>query len=150
MKLKNEGFQGQALIRLPEHVKKTLSNDPLTSQLFLTDIGFYPSVNNHMVTRDIPLDQQIIIYCTDGEGWCTLNGTKQIIKKNQFFILPADSRHGYGNTLGQHWKIYWIHFKGTHSTEYARRLCDGKFGQGIPLIPRKELLPSCRIKSKRP
>lgn len=139
MKIQKEGFGGQKLIRLPKHIRETLAEDPITGQLFLTDIGLYPPVNNHRVVRNEPLQQQILIYCTDGEGWCKFDGKIHTVKKNSYFIVPAGSPHAYGNTEGKHWAIYWIHFNGIQSSRYSEQLCDRRFGEGIPLIPRREL-----------
>lgn len=140
MKTQREGFQGQKLIRIPIDIRKTFFEDPVASQLFISDIGFYPPVNNHQVIRKIPLEQQILIYCIDGEGWCKLHGKKNIIKKNNFFVIPDNTPHAYGNTPDKSWTVYWIHFNGHQAASFGRNLCDGKFGQGIPLIPRMELL----------
>lgn len=139
MKTQKEGFAGQKMIRFSKHIRETLAEDPITGQLFLTDIGFYPLVDNHRVVRKEPLQEQILIYCTDGEGWCKFGGKIHTIKKNHYFIIPAGSPHAYGNTAGKQWAIYWIHFNGIQSSRYSERLCDRRFGEAIPLIPRREL-----------
>lgn len=140
MKTQREGFQGQKLIRLPESIQKDISKDPASSQLYLTDIGHYPPVHNHQVIRKQPTDQQILIYCIDGEGWCRLDGAKQTIRKNSYFIIPAGQAHAYGNASGKSWSIYWIHFGGLQSKRLTTQLCGDQYGKGIPLINRKERL----------
>jgi len=140
MKTQREGFQGQSLIRLPSGIREKISKDPMSSQLYLTDIGHFPPVDAHQVVRKHPLDQQILIYCMDGEGWCRLEEKKRTIKKNAYFVIPAGQAHAYGNTPGKSWTIYWIHFKGNQSNSMAEQLCDGRYGQAIPLIARQERL----------
>ena len=140
MKTQREGFKGQRLIRLPGGIQEGLSKDPISSQLYLTDVDHFPPVDIHRVVRKHPLDQQILIYCTDGEGWCRLEGKKRIIKKDSYFIIPAGQAHAYGNAPGKSWTIYWIHFRGNQSKRMAEQLCDGRYGQGIPLIARQECL----------
>lgn len=106
----------------------------------MTDIGFYPHVDKHRVDRAAPLDQQVVIYCVDGEGWCLFEGNRQWVKRHSFVVLPAGRAHAYGNREGRSWEIYWTHFKGEQAALFAERLCGGKYGVGIPLAPRRELL----------
>lgn len=140
MKTQREGFLQQRLIRLPGGIQEGFSKDPMSSQLYLTDIGHFPPVDIHRVVRKHPLDQQILICCIEGEGWCWLEGKKRTIKKDSYFVIPAGQAHAYGNTPGKSWTIYWIHFKGNQSKSMAEQLCDGRYGQSIPLIARRERL----------
>ncbi len=43
MRLKiNEGFPGERSIVLPKMIKEIEQKDPVLSQLYITDIGYYP------------------------------------------------------------------------------------------------------------
>lgn len=137
---KREGFSGQKLIRIPGDLERSFAEGNLSKQLYLTDIGFFPPVANHRVERENPLDQQVVIYCVDGEGWCQFGGRQQWVKRQSFVVLPAGEAHAYGNRDGKSWEVYWAHFKGEQSALFAERLCDGKYGVGIPLAPRREFL----------
>lgn len=137
---KREGFRGQKLIRIPADIERSFSEGVLSKQLYLTDIGFYPPVDNHQVVREVPIPQSVVIYCVNGEGWCMYNGTRHWIKRQSFVVLPGGHAHAYGNREGQSWEIYWVHFKGEQAATMEERLCGGKFGVGIPLAPRRELL----------
>ena len=140
MKIQHEGFLGRKNIHVPESIQGDLSRDPASSQLYLTDIGYYPSIRNHNLIRTDPLDQHILICCIDGEGWCRLEGRRQGIKKNQYFVIPAGKEHAYGNAAGKSWSIYWVHFRGNQGKQLAAQLCDTPCGKGIPLVGRKESL----------
>jgi len=50
MKLK-EGFKGQRAIVLPETIVNTMEHNPLTSPLYITDIGYYPNAESHFRER---------------------------------------------------------------------------------------------------
>ncbi|MBD5777932.1 AraC family transcriptional regulator [Pelagicoccus sp. NFK12] len=135
-----EGFRGQKLIRIPADLERSFAEGQMSRQLYLTDIGFYPPVDKHRVERESPLESHVLIYCVGGEGWCRLGNRRQSLKRHSFVVLPAGEAHAYGNRLGESWEIYWVHFKGEQSSLMAERLCDGRFGTGILLSPRRELL----------
>lgn len=139
-KMKMEGFRGQKLIRIPADLERSFSEGGMSRQLYLTDIGFYPPVDNHRVARGAALESQVLIYCVSGEGWCEYNNRRQLLKRQSFVVLPAGEVHAYGNREKNSWEIYWVHFKGEQARAMAERLCCGKFGVGIPLSPRRELL----------
>ncbi len=135
-----EGFQGQKLIRIPQSIKDAFREDPIFQQLSITDAGFYPPVSLHGLERPAGIPQNILIYCTDGEGWCACGGARHTIKKNNFFVIPAETPHAYGNRPDASWEIYWVHFEGLQSQLFAERLSGKKYGQANPLVYRRELL----------
>lgn len=138
--MKMEGFRGQKLIRIPADLERSFDEGHLSKQLYLTDIGFYPPVDRHKVDRTSALESYVLIFCVSGEGWCVYRDRKQWVKRHSFVVLPAGTTHSYGNRVGNSWEIYWVHFKGDQAALMAERLCGGKFGVGIPLSPRRELL----------
>lgn len=115
MARKKEGFEGQRAIVLPQTIKDILTNNELTSLLFLTDIGFYPNADGHYRSRKEGADQHILIYCTDGKGWVNINETRYNLRKEDFFIIEAGTPHSYGASETNPWSIYWIHFTGEKS-----------------------------------
>lgn len=110
---KREGFEGQRHIVLPKKIESAfLTKDPITKQIYITDIGHYPQANNHFVVREQGADQHILIYCVDGNGWIELEGQRIDIAPSMFFIIPLGAPHSYGADQNNPWSIYWIHFKG--------------------------------------
>lgn len=118
---KKEGFIGEQMLVLPPMVIDLEEKDPLVSNLYLTDIGFYPNATYHCRTREEGCEQHILIYCVDGDGWCDINGKKQEIHENEYIIIPARTPHSYGAKEGNNWSIYWVHFQGS----LAMYLADG-------------------------
>ena len=114
MKIKS-GFNGERSLILPKVIIDIMENDPLTSLLHITDIGYYPKALHHFRQRNPPIDQYIFIYCIDGCGWFEINNTKYEVKENQCFILPAGIPHTYAASEHNPWTIYWVHFSGTHA-----------------------------------
>lgn len=112
-----DGFRGEQSVVLPPMVVEMAERDELASSLFVTDIGYYPNATNHYRERKKAIDQYVLIYCVDGNGWYQLNGKEYQVSKNQFFILPAGHPHIYGAT--EWWTIYWVHFRGEHASIFA-------------------------------
>lgn len=119
VKLKN-GFTGERALVLPRMIVDKLEEDPLTSMLHITDIGYYPKAKHHFRERKEPINQYVFIYCIDGAGWYRIGEQEYTVSANQYFILPAGVPHAYASNKSSPWTIYWIHFKGTLASLYAR------------------------------
>lgn len=113
-----DGFRGERAITIPQMIIERMEADSLCSSLHVTDIGFYPQAYHHYRKRINGINQYVLIYCTDGEGWCIVDDVKYIMKSNQFIILPPEKAHEYGADKNNPWTIYWIHFKGTMAQNY--------------------------------
>ena len=86
VKLKN-GFTGERALVLPRMIVDKLEEDPLTSMLHITDIGYYPKAKHHFRERKEPINQYVFIYCIDGAGWYRIGEQEYTVSANQYFIL---------------------------------------------------------------
>ena len=43
------------------------------------------------------VNEFVLIYCVEGEGWFELDHQRYKITSNQFFILPKHQAHAYGS-----------------------------------------------------
>ncbi len=116
---RKEGFKGERAVTLSPNMIDMEENDPLTSSLYITDIGYYPKAEHHHRIREKAIDQYVLIYCVDGNGFYVINKKRYDVKKNQYFILPAYKPHEYGAHEDGQWTIYWMHFRGEHAAIYA-------------------------------
>ena len=119
VKLK-EGFTGERIIVMPQIIINTLENDPFTSLLHITDIGYYPNAKHHFRERKEAINQYIFIFCINGKGWYKINNVTYKVEENQYFIIPPGCNHSYGSDKDDSWSIYWIHFKGTVAHLYTK------------------------------
>ena len=62
VKLK-DGFTGERALVLPRIIVDKMEEDPLTSMLHITDIGYYPKAKHHFRERKEPINQYVFIYC---------------------------------------------------------------------------------------
>ena len=116
---KSEGFNGQKAIVLPVKVIKSFRKSPLISNVFITDIGFYPKAKFHYYERKSGTSTHILIYCVDGKGWMNAGGKTISVDRDQYIIIPANMPHKYGSDEEHPWSIYWLHFKGTIAAQIA-------------------------------
>lgn len=114
-----EGFIGQRSLVVPQLMLDMAAHDPLLKSLHITALGYYPNAENHFRSREIPIEDFVLIYCIDGEGWFEIEGQHFSVPSNSFFILPAGIPHSYGADILHPWTIYWIHFQGTLAPAYA-------------------------------
>ena len=63
----------QTVILPPPSVAEAL-DQPLTSQLLVTDVGHYPKSHGHFRDRPQGCTQMIILLCIDGAGWWRHDG----------------------------------------------------------------------------
>ncbi len=127
MMKKKEGFKGQRTVILPEFIIKEIQKDAFSSQLYLTDIGYYPHAQFHHIIRKEGSGQYILIYCIEGEGWFSTDGKRTSVFANQFFIIPEGVSHAYGSSDSNPWSIYWIHFSGLQASDFYEITSGTKF-----------------------
>lgn len=125
IKLK-DGFSGERALVLPQMIVKMMEDDPITSVLHITDIGYYPKAKFHFRERKQPINQFVLIYCVDGKGSYTVRDREYAVEANQYFVLPADEPHRYEADKDSPWTIYWVHFKGTLAHHYVENTLSPK------------------------
>lgn len=115
---KKEGFQGQKAIVIPRQILNSrCAKNEVISNLFVTDIGYYPKAKFHFRERPHGADQHILIYCHEGKGRVLIKKTEYAIEAGDFFVIPAKTSHLYEAGEDNPWTIYWVHFKGSTATQ---------------------------------
>lgn len=117
---KEEGFQGQKVIVIPEQViKSKCVKNEMINTLYITDIGHYPKARFHYIERALGAEQYILIYCHDGKGEVVICNKEYKMGADDFIIIPIQTPHSYTADEKDPWSIYWVHFKGTVSHKIA-------------------------------
>jgi AraC-like DNA-binding protein len=118
-KLKS-GFTGERAIVIPLPIVSDLETDTLGCLLHITDIGYYPKADFHYRSRTKEEAKQfVLIYCVEGSGWFQIEGVRQKVLPDHFFILPKGKTHAYGSNRINPWTIYWIHFDGEKASFFS-------------------------------
>lgn len=114
---KKEGFEGQRAIILPRRIlAKYCSTNHLISGAYITDIGYYPKARHHYRERMDGIDQNILIYCLEGQGIVNIKKEEYELNPGDFILIPAGTAHQYAADETNPWTIYWVHFKGHTAT----------------------------------
>ncbi len=119
---KIQGFKDEKSIVFPRLFLESAKSDPLVNAIYPTDIGFYPHAQFHYRERSRGCDQNILIYCTGGEGFILLDGIKNRIEKDTLLIIPQGIPHTYGAGKTDPWSIYWLHFLGSNVKNFLRNI----------------------------
>ena len=85
---RGEGFRGQILHVIPRPTLERFVQFYLARQLYVTDVGWFPRVQGHYCQRDHGAEQNILIVCVKGEGWCEIGGKTEIIRPAQALLIP--------------------------------------------------------------
>ncbi|WP_101757089.1 AraC family transcriptional regulator [Oceanicoccus sp. KOV_DT_Chl] len=117
---------------VPEFIVAELATNPLTDGCYLVALGYYPNAFGHRMDRPIHSDQ-LIIYCTDGEGLIQVGNDSQLIKRGDMLVLPKNIAHRYQATTNSPWTIYWVHFDGLLSNHFLAPLVPD--GQAFSVLP---------------
>jgi len=109
-----DGFEGELMVSVPETVwRNVIRVNPVLSQLYITYIGYFPRAAFHFRDRKRGCSDNILIYCTHGQGWYSIDNKRFELRMNEYVIIPATHAHlRYGSDDGNPWTIYWVHFSG--------------------------------------
>lgn len=116
---KQDGFPGQLSYVVPEKILVHVRNNPKMSDLYLTDIGYYPRARYHFRERENGIDQMILIYNIEGTGFIKIRDVTFTLEQDHFFIIPSGTPHAYYSDVQNPWSIYWIHLSGTKAKQLA-------------------------------
>jgi AraC-like DNA-binding protein len=125
---KADGFENEYLFVFPDEFLNRMAGDKLFQPLAVTEIGYFPLARYHFRQRPLGCETAILIYCSTGSGFYSVNGEKpKMLQSRQLIMIPPDTPHIYGASEENPWSIYWVHFKGS--------LVDPYYGMLKNLIP---------------
>jgi len=105
--LANEGIR----FLTPSSLCDQLARNPLTKNLYLIAIGYYPKALHHKMQRN-KHHNTLIIYCTAGRGVVVSDGVTYQVNAGDLVLLPKDQPHQYYADDDDPWSIYWLHVDG--------------------------------------
>ncbi len=117
---KQDGFPGQLSYVIPDRILSLIRQNPVCEDLYLTDIGYYPTASHHFRERKEGINQTILIYNIQGRGTIKAAGQDFKLEADHFFVIPEGIPHAYSADQHNPWSIYWIHFSGIKAREIAK------------------------------
>ncbi|WP_347840734.1 AraC family transcriptional regulator [uncultured Draconibacterium sp.] len=116
---RQDGFTGQRMVYIPDHVEKQILQDPRIRDLYITHIGHFPNAKGQYRDRPTGSEQYILFYCKSGQGRISVEGNETLVKSNNVFIIPPNKMCRYSSSETQPWDNYWIHFTGKNADLYT-------------------------------
>ena len=113
-----DGFPGQRMLVLPRPRVREYLSQPGTSQLVVTDCGYFPEAQSHGRSRKTPLAQVVVLVCAKGRGWCETASGRFDVETGQVVILPPGHPHAYGSDEDDPWTLWWLHAAGRDLPEF--------------------------------
>lgn len=108
-------------VKVPKHIEQTLAKHALSSNIYATSIGYYPSAEKHEMARKNH-DDYILIYCSEGQGYLKTKLYDGPIGQGDLFILPPQTPHNYYSESSDPWTVFWFHFRGSEAHSYYEYL----------------------------
>lgn len=131
---KKEGLKGQRAIVIPAKIiAGYCETHPIIRQLYLTEIGYYPTVLNDHRERSQGIDQHILIYCVKGNGKAKIMDKDYAVSPGDFILIPANTHHEYATDNISPWTIYRMHFKGSGSLDLVEMMLKRMGGHLAPI-----------------
>lgn len=118
--LLRDGFPGQRMRVLPRPLVTEALRGPVTSQLLVTDVGFFPHASRHGRERPRGSAENLVVVCASGGGTCTLPSGAYTIRAGQVLVIPARVAHRYQADAEDPWTIWWMHLVGSYVPELLR------------------------------
>ncbi|MGL6175319.1 MAG: helix-turn-helix domain-containing protein [Cellulosilyticaceae bacterium] len=115
----------------------TYTDLPYIQELMVTKAGFFQSAYDHSILREEGIDEYILIYCIDGQGWLGASTPTYTVNKGDIVLVKPHTIHTYGACPSSPWSILWIHFTGSnaHALTNHFRLQDPYFITSIGYQP---------------
>ena len=117
-----DGFAGQRMVVVPRPAVRAALNRPVTRRLAVTDAGHFPRAARHGRIRPAGAAENVLLVCTDGAGWCRLDGARLPVGRGDAVVLPARIAHEYGAAEERPWTLWWLHFTGGDADELVAAL----------------------------
>lgn len=95
----------------PTFMIEKLARHPLTKDCYPTAMGYYPRASGHRMLRERH-DDNLLLYCTEGQGRLAADSWAGDIGPGQIMLLPQGLTHAYEADPEDPWSLYWIHFQG--------------------------------------
>src|SRR3990167_5971329 len=116
---------------VPHFVAHHLAQHPLSRELYIQGVGFYPQARHHSMTRTEHEDN-LLLYCSGGHGEVQALGQRFAVTKGDLVLLPQGLAHQYSADDQDPWSIHWVHFTGSQASAFVDHLA---FPMGTCVVP---------------
>jgi len=112
-------FRDQRLFVVSRELFGRIKKLPVSRHLYVTDIGHFPLAGGHSVYRKQGAEEYVMIFCASGKGCVRTHGARREMTAGQLILIPPGVSHRYEADRVLPWNIYWFHYTGDQTNEYA-------------------------------
>ena len=106
---------------VPHFAVHNLAQHPLSRDLYMHGVGYYPKATGHRMTR-VQHEDNLLLYCSAGRGTVETGPQRLAVGKGDLVVLPQGLPHHYETDPQDPWSLYWVHFAGSHSQGFLDHL----------------------------
>jgi AraC-like DNA-binding protein len=114
------------MLVLPGPLIARARGQTLLRGICVTDAGYFPAAEGHLVERPRGTNTTLIILCLGGGGWVKSGEGQREISAGDLVWLPAGAPHAYGAAPKEPWTILWAHFTGEEVPAWGELLGVGE------------------------
>jgi len=107
---------------LPQPIVNEEKANPLTKDLYLTEIGEITVEKGTIWGSDTELENHLLAYCTKGDGILLVSGEQVPVTRDQFFIIPQGSSFKFYSEMGAPSQFLAVLFNGGKSFLMGKEL----------------------------
>ena len=115
-----DGFAGQRMVVVAAPAVTAARTHPALRHLTVTDAGVFPHAVRHGRTRPRGAEQDVLLVCTDGAGWCRTAAGRAVVRRGDAVLLPRGRAHEYGASDEDPWTLWWLHVAGDAAADLVR------------------------------
>ncbi len=101
--------------KIPAPLIEEQKANPLTCNLFFTEIGEIEVEHGTIWDEGKKLENNMLAYCTKGNGILMISNEQIPVSGDQFFIIPKNDRFKFYSVIDANSRFLKIHFDGIHS-----------------------------------
>jgi AraC family transcriptional regulator, arabinose operon regulatory protein len=116
--------------KIPVPLIEEQKTNPLTSDLYFTEIGEIEVERGTIWKSDEKLENNMLAFCTKGSGIVMISGEQIPVSGEQFFIIPKGEVFKYYSVINENSKLLVVQFNGKNSA-----LLEKEFSVVRNLIP---------------
>ncbi len=101
--------------KIPNPLIEEQKTNPLTSGLLFTEIGEIEVEQGTIWSSNEKLENNMLVYCTKGNGIVMISGDQVPVSGDQFFIIPKGEEFKYYSVINEKSRLLVAQFNGNNS-----------------------------------
>ncbi|MEN8117676.1 MAG: AraC family transcriptional regulator [Bacteroidota bacterium] len=106
--------------RIPEPLVAIQKNNPITRELYLTEIGEVEVERGTIWGPDAECENYLLAYCIKGSGFVEILGEQVPVSSEQFFIIPETKKFKFYSVIEENTHFLTARFNGKKAKQLGK------------------------------